>query len=134
MPSENPANPVAETAWLESDAERGTAENGQAALTVRSVGPDLHVVAEVSRRVFVATSLPAWPGWRAESGGRPLPVTTVNHAFVGFWVPPGTWPIRLSYRPGSFPLGLLAMAAGLAASIALARVRPRGKLGENPPQ
>ena len=91
-------------------------------------------MAEVSRRAFVATSLPAWPGWRADTGGRPLPVTTVNHAFVGFWVPPGTWPIRLSYRPASFSLGLLAMAAGLAASIALARVRPRGKPGENPPQ
>ena len=45
-------------------------ENGEAALRLRTSGPDLVVEASVASRAFVATSLPDWPGWIAESNGR----------------------------------------------------------------
>jgi uncharacterized membrane protein YfhO len=71
----------------------------------------------VSKRVLVATSVPDWPGWRAESAGREVALTTVNHAFVGFWLPPGRHEVRLHYLPQSFRAGaalaLVALVAGL---------------------
>ena len=103
-------------------------ENGEAALRLRTSGPDLVVEASVASRAFVATSLPDWPGWIAESNGRALPLETVNHAFVGFWLEPGRHDVRLSYRPASWDLGLAAFSAGCVACIALvlaaARRRP----------
>ena len=80
-----------------------------------------------SRR-FIATSLPDWPGWRAEAevGSPALRVETVNHAFVGMWLPAGKHTVRLTYRPPSFALGLGALAAGLAcAAVIAATARPR---------
>ncbi len=71
-------------------------------------------------RAFVATSLPDWPGWRATSAGTRVPLETVNHAFVGFWLPPGTHAVRLSYRPLSWTLGLAAAAAGAIAAVLMA--------------
>ena len=119
-------------AWLSRQAPAGEAadvENGEAALELRSVGPDLLLVADVSRPAFIATSLPDWPGWRAEAAGAgstALRVETVNHAFVGIWLPPGKHTLRLTYRPPSFALGLAAMAAGLVfAAVLAATARPR---------
>ncbi len=111
------------TAWV---SEAGADEtNGEADLELRAVGPDLLVSADVSRRTFVATSLPDWPGWRADAGGRALALTTVNHAFVGLWLPPGKHEVRLTYRPASFSLGLLALAAGAASAALLAATARR---------
>jgi hypothetical protein len=115
------------TAWL--SLGDGESENGRAALDVRAVGPDLEVsvaVSDASGRTFVATSLPDWPGWRGEAGGRELALTTVNHAFVGFWLPPGRHVVRLTYWPASFTLGLFAFGAGVAAAgLAAATARRR---------
>ena len=104
----------------------GRAEtNGAATLAVREVGPDLVVTASASSRAFVATSLPDWPGWTAESAGARIRVETVNHAFVGFWVEPGLSTVRLRYRPGSWTLGLATFVVGLAAAVGLAAVARR---------
>ena len=114
-----------ETAFLAGD---GPAEepNGTARIRARASGPDLVVEAEASSRSFVATSLPDWPGWIAEAAGAPLPTATVNHAFVGFWLEPGRRTVRLRYRPRSWPLGVVAFGAGVAAAVWLARAsRPR---------
>jgi hypothetical protein len=114
------------TAWLSGTGADEV--NGEAVLELRAVGPDLLVSADVSRRTprtLVATSLPDWPGWRADAGGSALALTTVNHAFVGFWLPPGTHAVRLTYRPASFSLGLLALAAGAAAAALLAATARR---------
>jgi hypothetical protein len=108
------------TAWLSAGSPAaGEEENGRAVLDVRAVGPDLEVSAVAAGRTFVATSLPDWPGWKGESGGRELDLVTVNHAFVGFWLPSGRNAVRLTYRPASFTAGLLAFAAGLVASAGL---------------
>ncbi len=107
-----------ETAWLSGPGRADSEEpGGQASLELREIGPDLVVEARVERRAFVATSLPDWPGWRAADGGTAIPLETVNHAFVGFWLEPGTHSIRLSYRPPSWSLGLAASAAGLLAFV-----------------
>ena len=100
-------------------------ENGEAALRLRASGPDLVVEASVASRAFVATSLPDWPGWIAESNGRALPLETVNHAFVGFWLEPGRHDVRLSYRPASWALGLAAFSAGCVVCIVLALAAAR---------
>jgi hypothetical protein len=130
---EDPARRLAEmaaesdfsgTAWLsgaraEYTEDQGE-ENGRAELELRAVGPELRVSADVSRRAFVATSVPDWPGWRADADGQKLPIVTVNHAFVGFWLAPGKHAVRLTYWPASFSLGLFALAAGAAAAMLLA--------------
>jgi len=105
----------------------GAAEekNGEARLRVREAGPDLVVEASASARAFVATSLSDWPGWLAESDGRALPLETVNHAFVGFWLEPGEHRVRLAYRPASWTLGLEAFAAGCLVALVLAVSRRR---------
>jgi hypothetical protein len=107
-----------ETAFLAGDGPEE--KNGAATLGVREVGPDLVVSASASSRVFIATSVPHWPGWVVESEGRRLPVETVNHAFVGFWVEPGEHTVRLRYRPRSWMLGIGSFLVGLAAVAALA--------------
>jgi hypothetical protein len=104
----------------------GEGANGRASVTVREIGTDLVVEADVARRALVATSIPDWPGWRASDGGREISLTTVNHAFVGFWLEPGRHLVRLHYLPGSFLLGsALAGAALLAVSLLLVIRRKR---------
>jgi uncharacterized membrane protein YfhO len=50
---------------------------------------------------------------------------TVNHAFVGFWLPAGRHDVRLSYRPASFRYGIALAGAAIAAIVAAALVRRR---------
>jgi len=100
------AKDFADVAWLDH-ADSSGEENGSASLVVREIGPDLVLTADVRSRVLVATSVPDWPGWRAEAAGRELPLTTVNHAFVGFWLPPGRHEVRLHYAPRFFSFGVV---------------------------
>jgi len=115
-----------ETAWISG----GTAEigNGRAEVSLRAVGPDLIARVSAAERVFLATSLPDWPGWIAESPGGRIPLVTTNHAFVGFWLEPGRRTVRLHYRPLSFSYGIAAFVLGLlaASAPALRALRPSG--------
>ena len=115
------ASGFAETAWIRAAAATARAANGAATLDVRAAGPDLLVTAVARERVFVATSVPDWPGWRvrAEGSGASLPTATVNHAFVGFWLPAGRTTVRLSYCPDSFRYGLWSCGLGAAVCLAL---------------
>ena len=92
-----------QTVWVTGPA--ADAANGTASLRVREIGPDLVIEADARDRVLVATSVPDWPGWRAEASGRRLQTATVDHAFVGFWLPAGRHVVRLRYLPGSFVTG-----------------------------
>jgi hypothetical protein len=119
------ATDFSQTAWL-SEGVPGTSRNGAAALRVREVGADLVIDADVREKAFVATSVPDWPGWRAQSDGRAIRLATVNHAFVGFWLPPGRGVVRLQYSPDSFRFGVaLAALAALTALVPVLRRRPR---------
>jgi hypothetical protein len=115
-----------ETAWISG----GTAEigNGRAEISLRAAGPDLIARVSASERVFLATSLPDWPGWIGESPGGRIPLVTTNHAFVGFWLEPGRQTVRLHYRPVSFSYGIAAFVLGLlaASAPALRALRPTG--------
>jgi hypothetical protein len=112
-----------QTAFLAGTGAAGP--NGVATLRVREAGPDLVVEAAAPVRTFVATSLPDWPGWLAESEGRRLAVETVDHAFLGFWIDPGEHVVQLRYRPRSWTLGLESLLLGLSAVAALALGRSR---------
>ena len=116
------ATDFSETVWVNDGTARDS-RNGAASLQVREIGPDLVIEADVRERAFVATSVPDWPGWHARSGALAIPLQTVNHAFVGFWLPPGRHLVRLHYLPDSFLLGV-ALAAG-AALVALLAGLPR---------
>jgi hypothetical protein len=107
------------------DGVAEAAPNGPAELRQRESGPDLFVDVSASSPVFVATSLPDWPGWIAASDGTEVPIVTVNHAFVGFRVDAGERTVRLHYAPRSWRWGLGAAAAGvvLAAALSLRRHR-----------
>jgi Bacterial membrane protein YfhO len=114
-------------AWIRSEAAQPETPNGSASLAVRESGPDLVLSADAGARVLVATSLPDWPGWSAQTvAGNALPLQTINHAFVGVWLPAGHSEVRLRYRPRSFAAGLAAFAAGLVILLVLrSRSRPR---------
>lgn len=119
------ASDFSQTAWVEQAARLPTEENGSALLDLHVVGPDLVVAADASRRAFVATSIPAWPGWRADSRGREVRVVVVDHAFIGFFVPPGRSLVRLHYQPRSWNAGLAALAIGLVAAASSAALGGR---------
>jgi hypothetical protein len=121
------ATDFSDRAWIASEAATPEVENLPAAVSVRSVGPDLDVTAETEGRTFIATSLPDWPGWEARSGPAMLPLETVNHAFVGFWLPRGQHTVRLSYRPASFRYGVALSTAAMAALAVAALVRRRSR-------
>jgi Bacterial membrane protein YfhO len=123
-----------DTVWLDRSPHSGLAETAatlslppETAVEVREAGTDLIVGADVRDRALVATSLPMWPGWRAKDGAADVPLVTVNHAFVGFWLPAGRHAVRLTYLPSSFLLGsVLSAAAAAVVSIraVLRRLRP----------
>ncbi len=118
-----------ERAWLsEPDGEGaapGETANGEARLSLRESGPDLLISAAAASPVLLATSIPAWPGWNAETPNGNLPIVRVNHAFVGFRLEPGRHEIRLYYRPPLLNISLAALGAGilLAAVVAFAARR-----------
>jgi hypothetical protein len=112
------ATDFSETAWIPgATAEVG---NGRAEISLRASGPDLIATVSAAERVFLATSLPDWPGWIAESASQKISLVTANHAFVGFWLNAGRQTVRLHYRPASFSYGLAAFALGLLAASASA--------------
>jgi hypothetical protein len=116
------------TAWVASLPGGGREIfNARTDLAARESGADLLVElrAPAVAPLFIATSLPDWPGWRAESEGRRLDVQTVNHAFVGFWLPRGAARVRLSYAPPSFAAGLASTALGLGCVLLSWLVRSR---------
>ncbi len=105
-------------AWMRGPS--GEERNPAARMSVRESGADLALETFSVAPFLAATSLPDWPGWRAEEAGSrfPLEIVTVNHAFVGIRIPGGAHRIHLSYRPSAFLPGVAAFAAGLIASVA----------------
>jgi hypothetical protein len=110
------AHDFSKIAWVDGESP-GDSRNGAASLRVREIGPDLVIEADVWQRAFVATSLPDWPGWRARSGALAIPLATVNHAFVGFWLPPGRHSVRLRYFPQTFVVGSVLAGLSFAAAV-----------------
>ncbi len=77
---------------------------------------------EADGNTFVVSSQPAYPGWRVLVDGHPHPLVVVNHAFVGFGLPPGRHRVALELRDDDILLGCgLCLAAGLALVLSGAR-------------
>jgi hypothetical protein len=124
--------------------ERGVVEDGAATdwipnaparvslLEAHAGGAELDVRAE--GEALIATSIPAWPGWRGEIGGAAIEPILYNHAFFAWRIPAGSNRLTLRYMPDGFRLGALvsAMTAVLAAVILFRAARR--KVGENPPE
>lgn len=112
-----------EVAIIEGD-EGGTIENPEpGALWIgkmRPVSYRIRTEAADSKR-FIATSIPAAPGWQVESGGEDLSVTVVNGAFIGFTLPSGAETARIRYRPAVWKWSLGLSLLGLLLLIAAGR-------------
>jgi hypothetical protein len=63
---------------------------------------------------LLVTSDVHWPGWRATWNGHPQTPVTVNGAFLGCFIPPGTGQLELRYLPEEFVTGLRASGVGVA--------------------
>ena len=87
------------------------------------------ITATAASRVLLATSIPAWPGWIAQTESGQLPIVRVNHAFIGFRLDPGRYEVRLHYRPPTLVPALVACLAGVLLTAVLGvfaiRARPR---------
>ena len=51
------------------------------------------------RYTLVVSSQPLWPGWRVRLNGKRILTRPVNHAFLGFTVPPGESEVVVDYFP-----------------------------------
>jgi len=74
-----------------------------------------------------------YPGWRARIDGRQTAILPVNGILRGLPVPPGTHTVEMTYKPGSFRLGLACSAASWALLIlGFLRTRRRKEAGRTP--
>ncbi len=94
--------------------------NGDTRVSIRPAAADRMILdVEAAAPAVVATSIPAWPGWKAEIDGTAAPTIFYDHAFVGVRVPAGAHRVELRYRPDGFVYGAAVSGATLAASLVL---------------
>ena len=124
----------AERGIVESDGPLGEwLENGSARLEIAAYRADtLDVDVEASAETLVATSLTAWPGWKARLDGAALPALPYNHAFLAFRVPPGRHRLSLRYFPDGVARGLAVSGATLLLCGFLLFRPARRELRQNP--
>ncbi len=111
-------------AWIEAPGpayERGNGPGRVSSITRRRLGYDL--TADMQGDGWIATSILAWPGWRAYVDGKRIETQIVNHAFVAVHVPQGRHQVRLTYWPRSFVIGRAISAATLLLLVIFAVVR-----------
>ena len=134
----DPARALAAMGGIEDFADRGILEeqpetdwsdNGAASVSIARYAPqEMELDVESREPAVIATSVTAWPGWRADLEGRRLPLSIYNHAFVAFRVPAGRHRVRLRYAPDSFRAGAAISVATLAACAAVVwATRRRGR-------
>jgi uncharacterized membrane protein YfhO len=102
---------------VDDGAAADWAPNGEARVTIASYGAqamDLDV--DATSEALVATSIPAWRGWRASLDGRPARSLSYNHAFLAYRVPAGAHRLSLRYLPDGFRYGV---AVSLASALLL---------------
>ncbi|MEP6993536.1 MAG: YfhO family protein, partial [Acidobacteriota bacterium] len=95
-------------------------ENGEAHLDISGYrAQELDLDVDARGETLVATSIPAWPGWKASLDGRRIDTVFYNHAFVGFRVAEGRHRVRLRYLPDGFVSGAGISGATLLLCVAL---------------
>ena len=90
--------------------------NGEATVSIARYEPQsMTLSVEAREPAVVATSVPAWKGWRVSIDGAPAPALTYNHAFLAVEVSPGRHEVALRYLPASVGAGLIVTVTTLAA-------------------
>lgn len=89
------------------------AANGPCEVRMTRIGQGRRIVADCRADAWLATSTPAWHGWRATERGHAFPTGIVNHAFVAIRVPAGRHEIDFEYRPRSAVAGGALSLVGL---------------------
>ena len=100
------------------------------------------ISADAPRYTLVASSIPWWPGWKIERNGQRIEPIRVNHAFIGFAVPPGQSEIRIRYAPSTWFWGsavsiataIALLAIGICGSAARGRSCPPAPVEERAPR
>jgi hypothetical protein len=96
--------------------------NGEASVAIARYEPQSMTLAVDARQpAVVATSIPAWKGWRVTIDGAPARALTYNHAFVGVEVSPGRHEVALRYLPTGFVAGLVVSLTTIATAALLLR-------------
>jgi len=109
--------------------ERGVLEDGPASewtsngtakvAIVEQHGGRMDIDVRADAETLVATSIPAWPGWKADIDGAPAATIPYNHAFLAVRVPEGAHRLTLRYRPDGFIYGAGVSGATLAVALAV---------------
>jgi arabinofuranan 3-O-arabinosyltransferase len=68
---------------------------------------------------LLRTAIPVYPGWRATLDGRDLELVSVDAAFIGVVVPPGSGEVQLDFTPRWFWAGALLSGLGVLISVGL---------------
>src|SRR5262249_19190877 len=85
--------------------------NGPARVTIASSRPQaLALDIDAAAAAVIATSMPAWRGWKATLDGAPIEPLMYNAAFLGYHAPAGRHRLELRYVPDSFRAGVLVTA------------------------
>jgi hypothetical protein len=106
-------------------ADPGVAEPGARAIPVFArPGRVVLDLPAVPGGTLLASSVPRSDGWRAVAAGQPLPIVTVDGAFLGVRIPAGARRVELSYLPPGLVAG--CAVAALSALIQRAALR-RGR-------
>ncbi len=105
---------------VEDGAAGSWVENGDARVEVVSArGGRMEVRVDARGPVLVATSLPAWPGWKADLDQSRIAALPYNHAFLAFRVPSGRHLLTLRYLPDGFRYGAAVSLATLVIGAAI---------------
>ncbi len=114
----------------EANGTGGWRRNGQAEVSIESYrAQSLDLAVRATEETIVATSIPAWPGWRATLDSRPLAALPYNTAFLAFRVPAGAHRLCLRYLPASVVFGGALSVLTLTASLAALAIRKRREPG-----
>jgi len=111
------------------------ARNGDADVTIARYATDrLDLEVRAREPALIATSIPAWPGWRISLDGAVMPQVIYNHGFIGFRVPAGTHRVSLRYMPRAVVAGaaISVVSAAIALWLLLRGPRRRGRDVEAP--
>jgi len=94
--------------------------NGRATVRITQyTAQDIRLEIEAREPAVIASSIPAWPGWRVSLDGRDTPTAHYNLAFLSFRVPAGQHEARIRYWPAGIADGLRVSGLTLILSVLL---------------
>jgi hypothetical protein len=112
-------------------------QNGKASVAIDSYRPQrLELSVDAESTAVIGTSIPKWPGWKLEIGGKSAPLLGYNRAFLGFEAPAGRSRVVLRYLPDGFLWGAAISGVTLVGCLLtpLARRRRPAALSNGAPQ